>query len=424
MPQNNILDEMEAFLIETYNILPEWARAISNTLFCSVLNENIFVYTELGPLRLNNFYLMIGPSGLSVKTTPLLNFAIPLLERVQELTDKRYIMPSRFTVEGLIEYFTDPKNRCGSIFLDELTRLFKDVKSKKHMAGILEFMSEMRDGRIFSKYTRSTGLQEPGKVFVNFLSATTPYLYRIMDYTFFLQGTGNKMSIIVDNPRSITKFEPEKYVENPFTHINTLNEKIEYFAERLVNFSKTNITALGFEHGEASVIITDYSNMHRESAWQLYKEDTFNKDYSYEVRLHEKAIKWSAMRALSNYEGFLEEERANLPIMKESVEWGIKLAEDDYRHFLTMMDSWATVARPEPATSDESDIERVKSMLRNLGGEATHEKLKKALAWVDTKRFVDTINYLIEAEEVVTFKGESGKKGGRRPMVYKSVSKK
>lgn len=227
------VEDYRDFILEHVPTNKDWAESVAINVFNTVLGKDIEIHTQIGKLNTNLFFLCIGPSGLAQKTNPLKYYALPTLTRYGEETQLEPILPSRFSVEGMIEYLSTTQS-VGIIIRDEFSSVFKD-KGKSYIADILEFFSELYDGLLQKRYTRKAKLEHTANVCVSLLGATPPYVFTLMDLNFFVQGTGNRILYILTKAT-----DPEKTDRRFFWGKDqyTVDEELENYVQRLVKFRK------------------------------------------------------------------------------------------------------------------------------------------------------------------------------------------
>ena len=196
------IEDYTDFLVEQTDTNYDWAESIATSVLSTVLGSRRYLYTKQGAVKMNLFFLYIGPSGLAKKSLPMTNFGQPLIEKYDELMGysamdppKRTELPRRFSLEGMISYLNE-ENQEGLLWKDEFTSMFKEA-NKEYMSGLIEFVSELVDGRLGARYTNKNKLQLPQDVYVNVIAATTPYIYDVISNDFFLQGTGNRVLYLI-----------------------------------------------------------------------------------------------------------------------------------------------------------------------------------------------------------------------------------
>ena len=132
----------------------------------TAIGPRIKLITRVAPLPLNLFFLHVGPSGLAKKTIALQRYFYETLLQLENSTMQDFLLYSTFTVEGLHDYFLTKTQKSGCIVQDEISRLFKDVRNKKYMGDMLEYLSCLYDGQSPSRLTIKHGGQDAVQVFV------------------------------------------------------------------------------------------------------------------------------------------------------------------------------------------------------------------------------------------------------------------
>jgi len=365
------------FLLSRLPTNPLWAENIALTMLSSVLGKVTFP-NKYGPVKLNIGTLMIGPSGLAYKSLPLNHYVYPLLRRITEGIGRPVIIPSRYSVEGLIEYlaYRDPKTKQqthneGVLARDEFTGLFKEFRHKDWLTDAMEFLSELLDGRIPPRYTRKTGLEEVDYVYISFLSATTPYLYRVMDRSFFEQGTGNRLMFIVyDNP--VTEPVTNDFFEQKWD-IERL-KRLDYFAEGLIKLYNSKLRYVWM--GDGTDLWLDYRRRITKEANRKYSLNQYDLTYSYQTRLPELALKLAGLHAISRFwQSIPKYNKEEIMVMEEDMKWAINKAETHYLHFLRMLECWK---RRPPEPKRFYDVSEGKEYLMDILLNMPHKMITQA----------------------------------------------
>lgn len=165
---------------------------------------NVF-RTKKGYVTPHLYVILVAKSGYN--KTPL----IKLIRRIIRNWNKKALSVSKFTTQGLSDYIggkAEIKDKEGTVIKeaivphpaitmvrDECTRTFKDA-SGHFRTDLLEFLSEAHDDEYEGDITRSGGLNEGGNVYLNYLGASTEYLFKVLPNDFFMQGLGNKFVLL------------------------------------------------------------------------------------------------------------------------------------------------------------------------------------------------------------------------------------
>jgi len=350
----------------------EWAEAIALTVESTVLSK-VKALTKIGPVSLNVWHLMIGPSGLAYKTTPMRYFVYPTLVSLTQKIEKPLIMPSRFSVEGMIEYLSmvhtkgvksgQPKHNEGCIIRDEFSSMFKDYSSKSYLADVMEFLSELYDGTMQKRFTRKTKLEKTQKIYITMLAATTPYLFSIMERNFFVQGTGNRILYVLHEPKDLPVIDPEDFfIDGEKQRVK--EGKIEYFANKLAELYKCSIRYI-WPDEEAGKLWSDYKmRMDREAA-RRYKENPQDLEYTYMQRLPEMCLKLAGLYAISrSYEKIGKTKLDSMVIRSVDMKIALRKIESYHNHFLRMLEKWVITPRAKAVETEERNLVYVLNPIR------------------------------------------------------------
>ena len=333
-------------ILEHVPTSPEWAESISVSVLSSVLSKFAFP-TRLGNLRLNLYSLAVGPSGLAHKTTPLKYFAIPTVRKVEEIARQKIFLPKSFSIEGLIEYFGKAQSK-GIIISDEFTQLIKAAEGTGYLNQIMEFLSEMYDGTIQMRYTKSAKLEQVSDVYVSILSATSEYLYEVLKPSLFLQGTGNRFLFTVFD-RPVMEKSPLDFFDT--RHPEEINREIAEFARVLAKIHSSSLFTMKVDDA-ADLLLREYRDKILTEAGAKYAEkhtsDAATFDHLYLARAPEMCLKLAAIKAISDtYNVVLDEENIFniVTVNGAAAEWAIQKSQMYVSHFYKLLEKWAKPKR-------------------------------------------------------------------------------
>jgi len=405
----HFIEDFKDFILENIPTSELWAESIATTMISTMVTRDKYIRTSLGRLHLNTWFMMIGPSGLAAKTTPLTSMVFPILAEITQKINYPVIMPNRFSVEGFIEWLSKD-HPWGCIIRDEASSLFKDA-NKEYLADMIEFLSELYDGIAQKRYTRKAKLEEAQDTYITFLGATTPYLYRIMKPEFFLQGTGNRfMYIIHETTRSNILS-----VEDVFLNIKRsmeMEDKMHEFAEMLTHVAENPIQVL-MPNPEAAAMWVEFRKKCFDKAFRIYANDFLDIHYSYLTRLPEFALKLAGLYELSKLIETLPQFPASeFPISEESMVWGINKVGNHHKHFQMMLGQWSSMTTTIPITTlaPHADIMFGHIKKAKEDGIPWSEVYKK-LMWPKSQ-LKNVLHTLLETERIIIIK-KKGTRGSR-----------
>jgi len=424
------IKEYSDLILESIPTSKDWSEAIAMTVESVVLG-NVKVTTKIGPLALNIWNLMVGPSGLAYKTTPLIYYVYPTLAEVTEMISKPVIMPSRFSVEGMIEYVSGgyktekgskkkiwvPGNNEGCIIKDEFTTLFKEAQSKQYLADVMEFMSELFDGAMQKRFTRKTKLEQSKRVYVSLLAATTPYLFSVMDKNFFIQGTGNRILYTIFEPSKPEEFNAEEYFVTGKRE-REREGKISEFAGKLGKIHDSNLRYI-FPMDEAGEMWVKFKAEKDRIAFKRYKANPQDVVYTYLQRLPIACLKMAALAAVSKgYETIPSMRGDTLMIGEDEMTWAINKTEKHLKYFNLLLEKWEITPKEVQPEVHERELIRMLVFVKDSGDKMlTQSELLSRSSMVKSKKFYDLIGTLISRGELEVVPDEEVKAFSRDVMV-------
>jgi len=415
----DFITQVADFIEDTTMTSRAWSECVATSLLSTVMGPEKFISDRMSKLNMNVWFLMVGPSGLAKKSLPLKSYLFPILLKVSDYLPDNYpiILPSRFSVEGLIEYLSEKSMGC--IARDEFTSMFKEAYNKRYLSDAIEFLSELYDGTIQKRSTISHGTHEIRNVYVTFIAATTPHLYKVMKPDFFVQGTGNRILYEVYEDRDLPPIDPDDFFKGPI-YEEEKEGKIESIAETLAKIRHSNVQYL-IPDEEASEIWTKYEYEKRNEARRRFNEDNYDLHYTYISRMAEMVLKMSGLRAISRAWNVVirKDMAAELIILESDMDWAIRKVEHHYEQFCRMLDNWRV--RPEPLAARTLNeqafyvIEKLKDKERGV----PWWKLRKSTKW-EVSTWREVLKYLWDTNSVRIVEGEST--GGRKPILFYDIS--
>lgn len=411
------LPDFKKFLLNTYPTSPLWAESIALSVLATAVGRERSFHTKIGPMKLNLFFLNIGPSRLAYKSVPLRYCAVPMLIKLGELADHHFVLPSRYTMEGLIEYMKDFSSE-GCIIRDEFTSQFKDVQKKQYLAEGMEFLSELYDGMLQKRYTKSSKLEELREVYIVYLTATTPYIFSVMERNWFIQGTGNRFLFILDKPKQVDGKYNKKLYSIDFDSFKNNSISFFPFVKRLIEIRKNAPNLIAVQMGEALNLLSRFKTHLETKAYNLYQNDTMNIQYGYVANCAEFVSKIAALQCISRNEWSMNSlsEDKYLFISLDDVKYAITKIKRYMNQFYKLMNMWGTVSEPAPVVTAKRDYDYVLSIIEQNGGEIGVTSLHKSTGYMWGK-YQRIINSMLASNLIIAKQLETGKRG-RKPIVY------
>ncbi|MEM4657679.1 MAG: hypothetical protein QXX77_04575 [Candidatus Methanosuratincola sp.] len=428
--EDGIIARWESELKRRFPIGDWWARALSTVLVSSTL-YNLKLYDLMGTVYPNVFITYIAPSGTGCKTPPL-----KFVKEFFIWYDKEILAPSRFTIEGFGERVkgTDgDSNRkpvkphpYGVILRDE----FSDWFNKKNLdQGLPEYLSEVYDGYLQGYYTRTYQSEGDEKVYYSFLGCSTEYFLQLMVEGFFIQGLGNRMLWVMEDP-SPKEITADKF----FDQMKLITSDPE--RDKLYNFTKEafeklkNVQVATMLDGDE--VYVEYFNNVTKKTDELHKAGN-SFDASYYVKRCETALKLAMIYAASRLSIF----EGHLVISKEDMEMAIHDIEQGYMPmFKKVVEVWKQLRhKPKEVLAESSKYQLIEvlKLAERSGGIVWRSLVEKELGWSNPNQIINTLRHGVvigdlevaaEADQKGTLTDEEytrakGNSRGRTPQVFR-----
>lgn len=412
------IEDYTDFLVEQTGTNVDWAESIATSILSTVLGSRRYLYTKQGAVKMNLFFLYIGPSGLSKKSLPMTNFGQPLIEKYDELMGysaltppKRTELPRRFSLEGMISYLNE-ENQEGLLWKDEFTSMFKEA-NKEYMSGLIEFVSELVDGKLGARYTNKNKLQLPQDVYVNVIAATTPYIYDVISNDFFLQGTGNRVLYLIYDGKYKAQdiVDTEKYFGSYNKELHDSDQ--DEYAKNLTLLGNSQLNYLQ-PIDEAGQMWLKWRNELDERVLSKYKENMFDIQTVYLGKVAINTLKLAGIHRYSRLcrdpiqQSLLTTEPTEL-IMAEDMEWAIKKTQKHLNHFDKLVHQWHT--RPDKYAKETESQTLLNLLQKSVDGLAFWQ-IRRTCKWND-RTLREVFKTLFEQRMIKLY----SKKSGGRPTL-------
>lgn len=401
LTSSGFLRDLSEFLWQDGAVLthPDWPESLAAELIAVFMGDDKYIWNKLGKLRANGMSIIVGASGVSFKTVAIKHSRI-LLKRIMEILNdticrdfgfssyKNYVDskkfhemnkpfrrkgrptneekeeytkwekdgwninnvdhrlvdyegPTKFTSEGLSIFL----QRFPQIIIlgDEYTKLFKGASKKDFLTDNMEDLSRLFDCESDKYATASRGIDYPEDAYVCFTSATTTYLFKLMNEDFFLQGTGNRIKWIFDDLEDRQLVDVEKEVmKTEFFWVP--HDEDEYYrrlnelAQKLISIRDLPSGVMLFDE-DSSIILDRYRLECYNKALVKIQKNLFDIDANLMSRLAENAIKLAMIHCVGRTINSLEEGEhiGRLFIKNVDALWAVQKMDRHLEHFTKMM---------------------------------------------------------------------------------------
>lgn len=218
---------------------PQYQRAGIMTVLSSVLGEFGLPPTKFYMGRLNLWFLVLGGTTRSRKSTAR-HMWLKLLRDLQDKT-YNYDIGSDVTPEALAEELAEKPGWSSVFHRDEVSGLLGEQTSKGYLSGLQENMTELYDGHVRMRKRVGAGQQGKKKVgtsratttnFVMNFSGVTDHVTDVLSDKDFASGyLARFLYVHAEPPRRTRSGERMEQFEQIET-TNTIQEDIEYMEIR------------------------------------------------------------------------------------------------------------------------------------------------------------------------------------------------
>jgi len=299
----DFVEDLKNRIISTMpDVSPDWAELCAIAPLSAILH-NARIIEQEKYLKLNLLMLMVGQSGIK-KSMPMTTWTYQVVKETGEKLGRDFILPSRSSVEGFINYMSTlkPKDKprdAGIMIRDEFGGLFNQLRKADWQADGMEFISEMYDGIYQKRATVTHGVSHVESLYASLMSATTPQFITMMDSDFFIQGTGNRILYCYYdvNDYKSANINTEEYFKKQWS--GKKEKEVSEFAEALVRIYKKDIRDI-YVMPEAGLLWADFK-LDCEKEWkQKSIMDPLGWDYHPIKRYPEFVLKLSGLYAVSS----------------------------------------------------------------------------------------------------------------------------
>lgn len=159
------------------------------TAMSLICGEWVIAYPKFGPLRLGLFFVVMGETTDTRKTT-----SRNMMKRMIRLTqygEYDYILTSDTTGESLLDTLSDRPDQSSLYDRDEAQQLIADIKGGKgYMKGFFETLNELYDGWAHGRLRKDKQTQDTEVNFVQYLMGIRSQIQDNLELSDFASGWG------------------------------------------------------------------------------------------------------------------------------------------------------------------------------------------------------------------------------------------
>jgi len=392
MEDISIIEKVTDLIMRQFPTYRPWAEAQALYLLSCATPRAYLPGGGWGlPLTFNVW--AVGPSRIAFKSTPIREVTKRILREIDYP-----LIPPRFTTEKCIGYIAEKEIQHAALIRDETAGLVAET-GKNYLADELSFLCELLDGDISDRMTYTHGLIKGREIRVNFMSACTPSIYKIIDETFWTQGLGSRLITIYWLPKEEIPINIDAEQDQWW-----YSKEIKEIAEPLKQHYELNVQRIEFSDYVASAYQKE-EFVRRKKAFEEYYKDKTNilpsMYYELQVQLRRVAALHAIDRQLFTEKPIVE---------KEDWYWAKQWIEQRWMEFKILYVDWKesllmSMRRFRGLTAKEMILARI----RQYGGEVDHSVLLQNTN-MRAEVLKSTIKDLIEEGKIQAVKVETASK--------------
>lgn len=197
-----------------------YQRTLAIQLLSSIFGKIAYITPQFGNMDLNIWALIIGDTTYSRKSTAR-SLYLKLLHRIEQHLGHKIDIGSDFTAEGLNSALAQRDGLTSMVHRDEIHGFFNEMFTKGYMAGAVERLTELYDGKVQVTMRATKGASQDKRVHtvLNVMGLGTPEgIGEVLDERHFRSGfLARFVWANAEPPRIITK-EMVEIKEASVTH--------------------------------------------------------------------------------------------------------------------------------------------------------------------------------------------------------------
>lgn len=162
---HSFIDEYSAWAAAQSDAPRQYHEVMGFVLLSAIMSRSVRIGTSIGKIIPNLWVMILADTTLTRKTTAM-NLAMDLLEELEAMKD--VVLATDGSVEGLLQGLSQRPGKPSIFLKDEVTGLIDSVVKKDYMAGMLENLTKLYDGKNLKRQLKkeTINVSEPVFMFV------------------------------------------------------------------------------------------------------------------------------------------------------------------------------------------------------------------------------------------------------------------
>lgn len=223
-----------------------------------LLSGDVRLPISIGTLVPNLWVMILADTTLTRKTTAMGN-AMDLLKEVEE----DIVLATDGSMEGLMTAVAARPNRTSLFLKDEITGLIESMGKKQYMAGMMEALTNLYDGKQVKRVLRSGTINVKNPIFVFFGGGIREKMVELLQYQHVTSGFLPRF-VFITAEADMTRMKPLGPPQD--NHLGVRGQLVDRLQELYTHYS----TGMSSTSGDAIHIPKKWIAELTDDAWVRY----------------------------------------------------------------------------------------------------------------------------------------------------------
>src|ERR1043166_3964104 len=174
---------------------PQYHQSGAFMILSSLLAGNVKLNTNFGSIIPNLWFMLLGNTTLTRKTTAM-NIAMKLLYEI----DEEYLLATDSSPEGILVGMRDRPGKPSIFLKDEFAGLLDVIANKDYMSGFAEQLTKLYDGEPLKRLLRKETIEIKDPVFIMYVGGPKSKTQMLLNEDLVVGGFLPRFVIITAEP--------------------------------------------------------------------------------------------------------------------------------------------------------------------------------------------------------------------------------
>lgn len=218
----------------------QYHQAGAFTILSAILAESVRLPTSFGVVIPNLWFLILGDTTLTRKTTAM-EMAMDLLLTVYP----EAILATDGSIEGLLTELSLRSGKTSLFWRDEFAGMLDSMRKKDYYSGMVEALTKLYDGKYQKRILRKETIEVRDPIFILFAGGIKTRIMELFDLDYIINGFVPRFIFIVAEPK-LDSFKPAGPANKDMLKLSV--ELIEELTALRENYDTETVMIVGEQH--------------------------------------------------------------------------------------------------------------------------------------------------------------------------------